>query len=323
MSRVVPLSQIDRRAPEAGRIRLGIKSAKGAPQSIDKLRFTSPNRRPVEQIAARYGGQVKPWRDPKANPNDQFEVISTVSEIPVYLVPGGLNCHYELWAGGGVERRCDGEQCEIAGRDEMQLVACICDRQGKMECKPYTRLNVILPEVEFSGVWRLESKGWNSQVELPGMFDLIVSLVDSGKLVSAMLSVERRSKMSGGQKRNYVVPKLSITQTPQELAAGANQLQLAESAPQVPALPAGQHEDIVEAELVDDDLLEIEELLRADARYFGLDEDRFVRALRRSIDAVGSATDEQRVRLRNASARMRSGELAPEGFKPDGSIQWK
>ena len=36
---VVPLSNIDRRAPEAGRIRIGIKSGR-AMKSIDTFRFT-------------------------------------------------------------------------------------------------------------------------------------------------------------------------------------------------------------------------------------------------------------------------------------------
>lgn len=55
---ITPLSNIDRRAPEAGRIRIGIKSGR-AMKSIDTFRFTSPHQDVIEQLADMYGGDRK------------------------------------------------------------------------------------------------------------------------------------------------------------------------------------------------------------------------------------------------------------------------
>lgn len=325
MSKIVPISQIDRRAPEAGRIRIGVKTER-AMKSIDKLRFTSPNRGVIEEIAARYGGQARPWKDVKANPSDQWEVITPISEVPVYLVPDGVSSWYELWDGGGCARRCDGEiaQVPVGSNDgyEMADVPCICDREGQMACKAVTRLQVILPEIRFTGTWRLESKGWNAQKELPGMFEFIVSMGQRGMLVQAVLGVEKREKMHRGKKKNFVVPRLSVTQTPQELlepAAAGPALPPVQSAP---ALPAASVE-FVEAELLDDELVAIEADLQADAAYFGLDPHQFVAAMRSYVGAIASASPEQRARLQAAHVKMQAGELAPTGFRPDGGIQWQ
>lgn len=331
MSRVTPISQITRRAPEAGRIRLGVKdSAKGFPKAIDKLRFTSPNRAVIEEIAARYGGTAAPWNDPSANPSNQWQVIATTDEIPVYLVPDGVDSSYELWDKGGCQRRCDGETCEIpiGAPDgyELERVPCICDRAGAMECKAVTRLNVILPEIRFTGTWRLESKGWNAQAELPGMFDFITSMAERGLLVEALLGVEKREKMHRGRKKNFVVPRLSVKQTPQEMLAGPSNIAL-EVPSSMPALETPAHDDdhadVIDVEVVDDDLLALEAELRKAGEYFGLDAERFVAAAKLQVKADRTVTPEQRTRLREALAKMAAGTLAPVSFRPDGLIEWR
>lgn len=342
-NQIVPISQIARRPPEAGRIRIGVKSGK-AMKSIEKLRFTSPNRRVIDQLAHHYGGTVKPWHDDKANPKDQFEVISSVSEIPVYVLPDGLSQWYELWSGGGCQRRCDGQTCAIpkkTGPDDYEMVdvPCMCDARGLRECKPYTRLSVVIPAIEFTGVWRLDTKSWNAQAELPGMFDMIIALGQQGRTVRGILAVERRERMTPAGKRNYVVPKLTIDATAQELVSGtAGVAGIAAASTSIAALEAGASVDmppvgelmassaddeIVDAEVLDDELVAIEADLAKDAAYFGLDGHRFVAAVRRQIGATGSASPEQRGRLRAAHARMQAGTLAALGFNPDGSIQWK
>jgi hypothetical protein len=220
MPAIVPLSQLNRRAPEAGRIRLGVKTAK-AMKSIDTFRFTSVHRNLIEQLAELYGGEVQPWNEPKARHRGQaWQVITTSNKIEVFVQPGGLSSWYEKWSGGGCERRCDGEVCEVAGIDDMREVPCICTAKGVAECDPYTRLNVILPQLDFHGVWRLETKGWNAAVELPGMFDMVVALAQRGMMVKAYLHLEPRTKVSSGQTKNFVVPVISVAASPQELLEG-------------------------------------------------------------------------------------------------------
>jgi len=230
-----PISSIARRLPQAGRIRLGVKTAK-AMKSIDTFRFTSQDRQSIEQIASIYGGEVKSWSDPKAV-GDQWEVITDHNELRIALPPDPLGGTplYELWSGGGCERRCDGETCErhVAGQDGIDLTdgPCICANKGVLECKPITRLTVLLPEVRFLGVWRLDTKSMNAAQELPGMVDLIQGLQAKG-IQRAVLRVERREQRIAGRTNKFVVPVLGLDASVEQLAAGSTALGQIGAAPE-------------------------------------------------------------------------------------------
>jgi hypothetical protein len=316
---VTPLAELDRRLPMAGRIRLGVKD-KGAPKSIDTFRFTSPFEDVIRQIAAQYGGDAKPWNDPKANPPAQWQVITNAKEVSVYIVRHGLSCWYEQWVGGGCLRRCDGEICEInetSGDDVDKIqVPCICDKEKSMACQPHTRLTVLLPDVAFRGAWLLQTKGYNAAFELPGMVEMIDHMSAQGHVVAAVLSVERRTQQTPGRrKRSFVVPRISILNTPGQLVSGDLGLPtpVAISAPE-PALALEETNEIIEAEVVEEP--SIYELLRADARNFGLDPARFLRAVR-------TYAADDLVRMTKASNMMRAEQLIPIGFNPDGTVQWR
>ncbi|MDQ5975861.1 MAG: hypothetical protein QG661_3070, partial [Actinomycetota bacterium] len=144
----VPLTQLDRRPPEAGRIRMGEKTDR-AMRSLDTFRFTSPDQALIQAIAALYGGTVRPWNEPRAKVKQQWQVTITAQEIDVYMPQDGLSIWYEMWAGGGCQRRCDGVECQVPmetgpGQHELVMTPCICDARQLMECKPYTRLSVII-----------------------------------------------------------------------------------------------------------------------------------------------------------------------------------
>lgn len=348
---MTPIIDFKHRIPEAGRIRFGKKKAnqrggRAFPSALKTLRFTSPDRELIEEAAAQFGGTAQVWDDPSANPRNQFEVISTSTEIPVYVLPEGLAINYEKWSGGGVEWRCDGIECELAvatGQDksgdtiyDMVKVECQCRKNMVRECDPTTRLNVIIPSLPFKGVWRVESKGWNAMAELPGMVNVITQLQQTGMMVQAQLGVDVRETMKNGRKKNFVVPRLGMIDTPiaiqQGLASvgalttGGTRLALSAGSPAAPApAPAASNnyvdEEIVEAEEIDDDLLEIEELLSADARNFGMDADRFIAAIKKQV--AKHPEDERRTRMRNASSRMRAGEITPLGIQANGTLSWK
>lgn len=256
------------RLPTAGRIRIGVKGAEDAPRAIDHFRFTSHDRTALDQVAAIYGGEVKPWADPKAAPG-QFEVITGASEIRVALPPDPLggSPNYELWSGGGCARRCDGETCEImvaAGDDvDLQEVPCICWANGARECKVVTRLSVILPEIRFVGTWRIDTKSEAAADELPGMVSLVQSLGPG--LARAVLRIEPRRGTYGGKTRQFKVPVLGMDASVEELASGAARVGQLGTGSSVPALAAGSGEtvrdegpavspddEIVDAEIVDE-----------------------------------------------------------------------
>jgi len=339
----IPLAQLDSRVPEAGRIRLGIKTGNSM-KSIDTFRFTSPQHDVIDMLAVAYGGTAKPWRDAKANPPDQFEVITTAKEIDVWLPRGSLSTWYELWSGGGVQRRCTGELCQvpitIPGGWEMNEVPCICDAAKRMECRAYTRLNVILPNLPFRGVWRLETKGWNAAHELPGMVEVIEMMAAQGQMVHAKLGIQKRTQQTVAGKRNFVVPTVSIAHTAQEmlegsagvraLSIGAPSATAALSAGPTPALSAASiDDDIIDAEVVSEYtglLGQYSEQLDALAREHNVNPERLVHGVFQQVgitEYTHAPEEDQLARIRQAISLISAGTIRPIGFNPDGSVIWK
>jgi hypothetical protein len=248
---VVPMRSFSMRLPEAGRIRIGTSkkatSRNGKefdqPVKLDRFRFTSSDPVALGQVAELYGGTVLPWTHAKAAAG-QFEVTTDAREIRIALPPDPLGNTpiYEMWEGGGCQRRCDGEVCETPAKGadgvELQQIPCICAAKGALACKVTTRLSVLLPEIRFVGVWRLDSHGWNAAQELPGMVELIRSLQDRG-VVRGLLRVEARSQVLGGETRDFMVPVLGVDESVEALASGASRLNALGTGPGVPALEAG------------------------------------------------------------------------------------
>lgn len=247
----VPINTIARRLPEAGRIRIGVKT-KNAMKSIDTFRFTSQDQQSIQQVADLYGGTVKPWSDPKAV-GGQWEVITEANELRIALPPDPLGGTpvYEMWGGGGCERRCDGEVCErfVQGGDGIDLEdgPCICLGKGVLECKAITRISILLPEIRFIGVWRLDTKSMNAAQELPGMVDMIQALQAKG-IVRGLLRVERREQRIAGRTNKFVVPVLGLDASVEQLAAGSAAIgQIAPPDVERLALTVGEAADAVAA----------------------------------------------------------------------------
>jgi len=241
------------RIPEHGRIRLGVKTER-AMKALDTFRFTSPDRQAICQLADLYGGVVGEWSPPRAK-QTQWEVISGSAEIRIFLPPNSIDVHYEQWSGGGCQRRCDGEEVEVPMKtpDGMDLdtVPCICAATNKMDCNPYTRLRVIIPDIKFGGIWRMESKGWNAANELPGMATVLEQLQTIG-IVEGKLTLEQRSKISGGQTRHFVVPRLSTDTSPTEILSGQAQVHALSKAEVIQPIPELESE-VVDAVIVEDE----------------------------------------------------------------------
>lgn len=334
-NRVTPLADIDRRMPEAGRIRLGVKTGK-AMKSIETFRFTSPYKDLIVALAEQFGGTPKPWSDPRASNPNQFEVITTSNEMDVILPRGSLSVWYEMWSGGGVQRRCDGEECQVptTTRDgwEMTTTPCLCAAKGVMECRPYTRLNVIIPSVDFRGAWRLETKGWNAAAEMPGMAELIEQMTAQSNIVRARLTVEKRVQQTVAGKRNFVVPVLSIAATADQMLSGGAAAQALHTGPRPPELArvpeaapsphanerdTEDHDEIVDAEVVSDEEVAVFDC----ARQYGVDGSRLWRAIQAT--AHNDPARDPLPRMQAAIAQMRSGAMQPVGFNADGSVVWQ
>lgn len=214
------------RPQEHGRVRTGEKTKSGAPRALSAFRFTSADRQAIDALAARYGGTVREWNEPKAAVQGQYEVLTEAAEIDVLLPEGALSTFYEHWQGSGCQRRCDGETCTLplSGPDgDTEEAPCLCNVQGVMLCKPKVRLAVALPGIEFRGVWRLESSSWAAADEMASIEPLLQQVQARG-ILRAKLVLERRSKMTAAGKRNFTVPKLVLAATMEELASGSASL---------------------------------------------------------------------------------------------------
>lgn len=261
---VTPLRQFQRRVPEAGRLRYGVKTA-NAMKALEQWRFTSRDRDSLDRLAEIYGGQVSVWNPGRGR--SEFELLSTASVIDVIVPPNALGETpiYEMWSGGGLQRRCDGQVLQIPTQTPEGAIvveqACICEAKGRMQCKPITRLNVLMPDIPFTGVWMMEAKGWNAAHELPGMVDMVVAIQDQG-FARAQLALEKRTKTEGGKTSHFMVPVLRTPATLNQLAEGEARLMSIATGPPPAAIeaPTGQvngdtvdpDDEIAEAEIVDE-----------------------------------------------------------------------
>lgn len=200
----VPLIELQRRLAEAGRIRMGAKTDKGAPKRLTTWRITSPTRELVEQAAGIYGGKVEPWESPTGS---QFEVVTTSQELQVLVMPGySFRQGYEhRTSPTKVERRCDGNEM-----DDGQ--PCLCNTAGEEDlCDLVTRLTVALPELTTMLGWRLETKGENAARELLASMDLVQGVAQGRPFMPARLRIVERRGNVNGQAVRYVVPVIDVS----------------------------------------------------------------------------------------------------------------
>lgn len=205
---------LQRRLREAGRLRIGDRDPnKGYPRKLRAFRFTSPDRNIIDAVAEQYGGTPHAWTD------DQWEVLTKADRLDVVVPPSAMShsVYYELWTGGGCVRRCDGVT------ELIHDTPCVCDPDpATRECKPHTRLSVILPDLPTVGVWRIDTTGYYAATELLGVVELLDALAASGRYAPAELRLEWRTvKRAGEATRQFAVPVLDPKIPMRELAQWA------------------------------------------------------------------------------------------------------
>lgn len=211
----MPLLDVQMRARELGRIRIGqvvtAKNGKTRPSKLDRFRITSHSRELIVKVAALYGGEATEWA-PQGGGAPGWEVVTTSTRLPVLVPPQPISQWHEHWSGGGCLRRCD------SVREVLTDSPCICgpDPADRL-CKPTTRLNVVLREVEGLGVFRLETHGYYAAVELPSAADLLAA---SRGYIVGHLGLEERVVKRAGETRRFMVPTLDVDITPTQLMAG-------------------------------------------------------------------------------------------------------
>lgn len=214
----MPIVTIQKRARELGRIRMGIQEpvkgqpGKTRPSKLDTFRLTSATREYVEAAAEVYLGEVRAWQSPRG---PEWEVVIASPFLEVIIPPDQvIDQWYELWTGGGCQRRCDGITEQLSGQ------ACLCPADAKLRtelagkgkaCKATTRLNVALPALPDLGVWRLETHSYYGAVELMGTAELLRQATAAGVLIRARLRIDKRQVQRPNEPRkDFIVPVLEL-----------------------------------------------------------------------------------------------------------------
>ena len=228
---------IQRRGQQIGRLRIGqqVQAANGKmrPSRLDTFRFTTGSRTTADAIAALYGGEVRQWER-------EFEVITGKSEIGVTVPPRDevISQWYEKWTAGGCQRRCDSQheqisngpcQCPHAADpsdpDEVAAAALERARLAKMNppqaCGLVTRISVMIPDLPGLGVFRLDTGSYYAATEIGDSAALMQVARDKGVFLPAMLRIEHRQRVAGGQTKKFPVPVLEVLTTFRDLATGA------------------------------------------------------------------------------------------------------
>ncbi|MFF8656767.1 recombination directionality factor [Streptomyces huasconensis] len=216
----MPIIDLQRRMRQLGEIRIGHVVPTGKtrrdgkpgtrPAKLNHFRFTSPSREILAEVAALYGGEVKPWTPANGGPSE-FEVYSTTNRLPVLIPPrDAVSQWYELYAGSKCQRRCDGVTEHKKDRP------CICDPDNR-ECSITTRVNVMLRDVPALGQWLLVSKGFYAAVTLPPAAEL---LAQAGGYVAGWLGMEEKLVQREQGPARFMVPTLDVEITPAALMEG-------------------------------------------------------------------------------------------------------
>jgi Recombination directionality factor-like len=237
-----PILDIQRRGQQIGRLRIGqqvavIKDGKDTgrtrPARLDFFRFTTASRYAADAIADLYGGQVREWRA-------EFEVITTKSEIGVTVPPRDavISQWYEQWSAGGCQKRCNSRHEQISNGpcqcpqpddpgnpDDVSAAALERARLAKLNppqaCGLVTRISVMIPDLPGLGVWRLDTASYYAATEIGDSAALMQVARDRGVFLPAMLRIEHRQRIAGGQTKKFPVPVLEVLATFRDLATGA------------------------------------------------------------------------------------------------------
>ncbi|MGV0793053.1 recombination directionality factor [Mycolicibacterium sp. XJ1819] len=208
---------LQRRIAEIGRIRIGQQVAanngKKRPTKLTTFRLTSADRTRIQQAAMLYGGQPQEWDAPAGK---QWEVITETDALNVVVPPSDMafSQHYELWSGGGCQRRCNGQFESISDGP------CVCD-PDKRECAIHTRLSVMLRDLPGLGVWRIDTSGYYAAVELQGAVEVVQMAAGAGQMLPAKMRLDQRMiKRPGAATKRFAVPVLDIEVSPAQLLAG-------------------------------------------------------------------------------------------------------
>lgn len=231
------INQRTSRLPVVGQIRIGEKNERGFPYTTETFRLTSQNRDLLEEAKAIYGGEVAEW---PSVPNSYILRTTTRTLKAIFnLTPtiGGdcqsMRTYYEKHTQAGMERRCDGQQCELRQDKTASMVPCLCGEDvgtdPKKFCSLVVRVSVVLPQLQTSGNWVLATHSANFLDEWTAFADMCRQLVATPLIPVLLQMTSRESKMPGEKPKQFTVVSPMVDPDPvspgEFLQSLANKLQ--------------------------------------------------------------------------------------------------
>jgi len=203
----MPILTLQRSVHELGRIRLGTQRGTNKPGTpLETFRFTSQRDDLLQLLADKHGGAVVSW-------DGQYDLVTQAEVLDVLVPPEdvGFSQWLEHWTADGCQRRCDG-YVEV-----LHDTACLCADESTITCKHTTRLNVLLPDLESFGTWRLETHSFYAAAELRSAVELALGLAArrGQHLAYGTLRIEQRTvKRAGEPPKHFSVPVLDVAMQP-------------------------------------------------------------------------------------------------------------
>ncbi len=183
-----------RRLPRLGKIRLGVKvlakNGQTYPAEVDY--FVVP-----PEVAKEYGPK------PKA-----LDVMFPVQDRGM-IFPQALK-----WYGSGRGLKCigDGERAERKNEQtgQPEIISCPCPLLEQGQCRQRAHLQVILPKVNYGGVYQIDIGSYHSIVDLNSGLDYVQAFIGRVAMVPLVLTRVPRETFGGGQRRVHYPLQLTL-----------------------------------------------------------------------------------------------------------------
>ncbi len=208
---------VQKRLAHVGDIRTGTKTEKGYPTKLETFRITTQNFDIALELAGQYGGTPQSWED-------GFELITDHATLPVIVPPQTYDPYLEVWSKGGLQRRCTGTTEYTTTWPPTKIGPCDGmnpdnQRDCTYECKPATRLSVLLPDTSIVGTFTVRSTGWNAYSEISSAMALLRGPHADGVYCTATLELRQEERRAEGKVTKFGVVTLRphITSTIAEL----------------------------------------------------------------------------------------------------------
>lgn len=221
---------IQRRHASVFTIRLGhqveASNGKMRPEKLtDRMRITAPSEATCKAFVEVYGGEVRPFDEPKSK--DRFEAYLPTSWLRIMVLPGqSLQQWWEMYKRSVCVRRCDGEKEQKSGK------ACLCPAEiderlkATEACRPMTRVNVLCPDVQVIGSGSLVTHSMIAAETLPQSIAIAEAALSRGFMVPGVLRVVEHKSLN-----HFIYPVIEIVGVSlNELAGVGDRLQLATEA---------------------------------------------------------------------------------------------